>query len=95
MAVVATSGSALLVIGIVVAVVLATAAFVVPIVFAWRRAWPSVRAQEERLREKGGPRGEDFDSVAARYIEKLPLYRRPSDAERSERCVRERDAPDE
>jgi hypothetical protein len=43
------------------------------LLYAARRSSPHVRAQRERIREAGGPRGADFDSYAADQIDRLPI----------------------
>jgi hypothetical protein len=41
------------------------------LIYSVRRSWPQVRDQRDRMR-RGGPSGADFDTYAARYIERLP-----------------------
>jgi hypothetical protein len=43
------------------------------LVHSVRRSWPQIRAQRERIRRAGGPRGADFDSYAADQIDRLPV----------------------
>ena len=43
------------------------------LVHSARRLWPPIRAQRERIRRAGGPRGADFDSYVADQIDRLPV----------------------
>ena len=56
-----------------VAVIVVLVAGVVLLAVAFRRSWPRVREQRDRLRRSGGPRGADVDTFVARSIERMPI----------------------
>jgi len=57
----------------IAAVVCVVFMFGLPI-YAFRRAWPAVREQRERIRRSGQrPQGADFDTFIARWIERMPI----------------------
>ncbi len=58
---------------ILVTVVIFLAMALLLLAYAARRSWPHIRQQSDRLRESGGPKGADFDTLVAREIERLPI----------------------
>jgi hypothetical protein len=77
---ISASAALTLVVGASIAVLVVGA---ILMVFAFGRVWPGMRQQGDRLRRSGGPRGADFDTVAARWIDRMPtdLSRRDPNAE--------------
>jgi hypothetical protein len=45
------------------------------LIYAWSRSWPQLRKQSDRMSQKNGPRGADFDDFIARKMERLPVVR--------------------